>query len=496
MKINHRIILVFAYILLGSSCSKDFLNEIKPENGDVTEDVVFSSKEGAESAITGMLDIFREENYNGYPNTGNLTNRGLQTTMFLFEVRANDVFDAYYSWWRAEGSWEESGYGRIQTGTRTKQIWDMFYKVINNANVIIKRVPDLTDVAPEQKEAFIAEAKAARAYAYFWLARVYQFTYAKDPQAKAIPIYMEPTTSATIGNPRSTLQEVYDLILEDLLYAVDKLPTDRTGKFRINKNVASGILAEVYQELAPGNAAYWEKVSTYAHAAREGFPLTSNAEYNSGFNSVSNSGWIWAFPVPDEQSLSYYSQFSYMDPYYGYYRNIAINTSFVNLFSATDIRKSRFLYWGDVAGYPALVYQTTKYTSRSTSAIQGDILLMRSAEMLLAEAEALAQQDELQGAIDLLFELQGLRDPNATKLAANTPKQDIIDAILLERRKELYAENGMSYFDLKRYQKDLVRNGNHPYPITVPNDDKRWVFQIPLAEIDANPNINPGDQNP
>jgi hypothetical protein len=493
-------LMALAGILVLASCKKNFLNEIKPENGDLTENVVFSSKQGAESALTGIYDIFREENFNGYGgsnNTGNLTNRGLQTVMFLFEVRGNDIFDAYYSWWRSEGAWEESSVGRVQSGSRTKQIWDMFYKAINNANVIIKRVPDLTDATPADKDAMVAEAKAIRAYSYFWLARIYQFAYAKNPTAPAVPIYTEPTTSQTQGKPRASLQDVYDLIIvPDLEDAVTKLPATRVDKYRINKNVAQGMLAEVYQELAMKDPSLWQKAIDNAQAARSGYPLMSNTAYADGFNKITNTEWIWGFPVPDNQSLSYYSEFSYMDPYYGYYRNIALNTSFVNTFSATDIRRNRFYYWGSVAGYPALVWQTRKYTSRSTTSIQGDILLMRSAEMYLIEAEALAQQNKIPESIDVLFAIQGLRDPSAVKLPTTTSQSDLINAILLERRKALYGEIGAYYFDLKRYQRALVRDGNHPYPITVAANDPRWLFQIPIGEIDANPNINPADQNP
>jgi hypothetical protein len=497
MKIYKIIALIGTALIILPSCKKTYLSEIKPENGDLTEDVIFSNKAGAESALTGIYDIFREENFNGYGGGGSsLTNRGLQTVMFLFEVRGDDVFDAYYSWWRAEGAWEEGGYGRVQTGSRTKQIWDMFYKAINNANVIIKRVPDLSDATQDEKDAMVAEAKAVRAYSYFWLARIYQFTYAKNPDAPGVPVYTEPTNAQTVGKARTSLKEMYDLIVSDLSDAVANLPTARLGKYRINKNVAEGMLAEVYQELAMSDNSLWTSAISNAQAARDGYPLMSNADYAKGFNDINNPEWIWGFPVPDNQSLSYYSLFSYMDPYYGYYRNIAINTSLVDSFSATDIRKQRFLYWGTVAGYPALVYQTTKFTSRSTAAIQGDIVLMRSAEMLLIEAEGLAQEDKIPESIDALFELQSLRDPSAVKLPETTSKDDLINAILMERRKTLYGETGAYYFDLKRYQRPLVRDGNHPYPLTIPADDNRWLFQIPISEIDANPNINPADQNP
>lgn len=496
MKQYKWIVLAAAMISGLTSCKKSFL-ELTPENGDYSDGIIFSSKAGADMALTGLYWIYRSENYRGYggtPGSNNLTCRGLQTIMFFFEVKGNDLFDAYNTWWRTEGAWEENGNGRIQTGSRTNQIWDVFYKVVNNSNAIIRKVPEIKSMTQTEKDQMIAEAKANRAYAYFWLARVYQYTYAKNPDAPSIPLYTEPSTAQTQGNPRAPLKDVYKLIVDDLNESIGKLTAARSGKFRINKNVAQGILAEVYQELAMSDATLWQKAIENAQAARTGYPLMSNEAYASGFNNIDNPEWIWGLPVPEDQTLSYYSQFSFMDTEGGYYRNIAVNQSFADLYSATDTRKELLIHVAS-SSIPALQYQTRKYRTRVEGSITGDIILMRSAEMLLIEAEGLAQQNKLQEAIDLLYTLQQLRDPAATKMAL-APKDAVIKAILLERRKELYGELGTYYFDLKRYQRPLLRDGNHPYPIKVEANDPKWLFQLPQSEVDANPNINPADQNP
>jgi hypothetical protein len=500
MQLNKLFLLAGISLITFSSCKKTFLNDPSPQNGSLTDNIIFSTKAGAENAITGIYWIFRSENYNGYAgspnNSGNLTNRGLQTVSFFFEVRGNDIFDGYSSWWRSEGAWEEGFYGRSQNSSRTRQIWDMFYKAINNANAVIKNVPALGDASTDEKDALIAEAKAIRAYSYFWLARIYQFTYAKNINAAGVPIYTEPANSSSEGNARESLKNIYTLIVADLEEAVAKLPAARVGKYRINKNAAQGILAEVYEEMAPADNALWDKAILNAQGARSGYPLMSNTNYAAGFNDVTNGEWIWGFPVSNAESLTYYSEFSYMDPTNGYYRNIVVNSAFVNLFTATDTRKALFSALTPNPAAPQRLYTTRKYRSRTAGAQNGDILVMRSAEMYLIEAEALAQQNKITQSIDVLFTIQSLRDPSAVKLLPTTTKDDLMNAILIEKRKELYAETGMPYFDLKRYQLPLVRNGNHPYLFTVPATDARWLFQIPLVELDANPNINPADQNP
>ncbi|NIG52050.1 RagB/SusD family nutrient uptake outer membrane protein [Chitinophaga sp. Cy-1792] len=488
-----KISILAAMLIMTESCSKNYLNDIKAENGDLTSSILFTTKAGAVNALTGIYYILRSENYNGYGgdpnNSGNLTNRGLKTDQFFFDVRGNDIIPTT-SWWGNEYNWAENSYGRIATGSRTLQVWDMFYKVINNANAIIKNIGGVSDASDADKAALSAEAAALRAYSYFWLARVYQFTYAKDANAKAVPIYTTPGIS---GNPRATMKEVYTLIVSDLENAVAKLPADRDKKYRINKNVAAGILAEVYQELAMADPSLWQKAIDNAKIAYDGFPMMSNATYLAGFNDLSNGEWIWGFPVPVDQTLSYYSLFSFIDPVGGYYRNIYINDGFVNLFSATDARKATFVALAPNANYPYRKYQTHKYQAKES--MSGDILVMRAAEMYLIEAEALAQQGKVSEGTDALYAIQSLRDPAYVKPAGLT-KDQLIAAVLLERRKELYAEIGAEFFDLKRYQRPLKRTGTHwSVVLDVPAEDERWLFQVPQPEMDANPSIPASDQN-
>jgi hypothetical protein len=72
--------------------------------------------------------------------------------------------------------------------------------------------------------------------------------------------------------------------------------------------------------------------------------------------------------------------------------------------------------------------------------------------------------------------------------------------ILLERRIELWGE-GFRGFDLKRLKLGVDRNNSNHNPLvartmTLPAESGEFIYQIPQAEIDANPNIGEEDQNP
>jgi hypothetical protein len=55
---------------------------------------------------------------------------------------------------------------------------------------------------------------------------------------------------------------------------------------------------------------------------------------------------------------------------------------------------------------------------------------------------------------------------------------------------------GVEYFDLKRYQRPLVRDGIQWAMLNIPATDNRWRWQIPQTEMDANKALTAADQNP
>ena len=114
--------------------------------------------------------------------------------------------------------------------------------------------------------------------------------------------------------------------------------------------------------------------------------------------------------------------------------------------------------------------------------------MMRKSEMVLIDAEAQYHLGDEPNARDLLFALQSDRDPNAVK--TTTSGQTLLDEILLERRKELYAELGVEWFDAKRYRKPILRDAVHRIVLNVPADSELFWLKIPQSEIDANPNID------
>ena len=480
-----KILIFIVGVILFASCSNDWLDVAEPHDGNVTPNVLYVNEQSITNAVVGSIAILRD--YYG----GRHVTVGLRYYNLGFDFMGNDITSNPGQWWTYESAWNATI--TSQTGYQTSYHWTMFYKAINDVNTKIAGIGQST-VNEAIKTKFIAELRAIRGLCYFSLAREYQFSYANVAKTEpCVPIYIVPTTSETKGNDRASVQQVYAQILSDLDFAVTNLPTARSSKFRINKNLAQAFRANVHLEMQS-----WALAEADANASRQGYALMDKTTYQStGFNNIGTGEWMWGFPFQPDQAWGYASLFSHLDIFrlQNGYKNFFINQNFVALFSATDMR--------NVFVTPTPIYTTArpwaKYGARKFQDRQpnadGDWVMMRSSEMYLVEAEALARQagKEAQGAA-LLYSLQKFRDPSA--IVSGNTGQALVDEILVERRKELYGEIGTEFFDLKRYNRPMVRNGNHAlsHTFTVPAGSLKWNFQIPQTEFDRNPNIKV--QNP
>jgi len=478
----HKAILIFTLVSISMGCS-EFLDEPKPTTAVAPQDV-FSSEDGVRAHFNGIYRNLRSQWESVDGQSGGSTDTwGIVAINLARMVKGVDMMvpSGWYQWdYRHEN--------RSSTYRRVNFVWDFLYETVNQTNIIIKGVAE-SEFPESSKNLLTAEARAIRAWAYFNLIREFQHAYLADPNAPGIPVYTEPASIESVGNPRGTVQDVYDLIVGDLDFAVQNLDPDgsRLLKSNININVAYGIMAQVKLEMGQ-----WGDAKNAAIAARNGYSLAAD-QYGDGFNKIENPEWIWGFPQRNDQTIYYGNPASHIDHFVLGYNSVFVNDDFVNLFSPTDVRNlfvAEF-YGGEPTDY--YYYITTKFVQNED--FSDDVVMMRVAEMYLIEAEAKAELGE-SDAGDVLFELQSNRDPNAVK-SGNTGVA-LIDEILIERRKELYGEIGVSFMDIKRRQLPLTRTGNHPdaYRFDFPANSDEFILRIPQREIDSNDLVSESDQNP
>ena len=124
-----------------------------------------------------------------------------------------------------------------------RKIWTSLYRLINNANILIENAEGGQTIGMTQEEldAFNAEARFFRAYAYNMLVTLYG----------DVPLLTEALSQPKTDFVRTPSSEVNAAIEQDLLFGVQSLPDPGSARYesRINKAMAHQLLAEVYLRL-------------------------------------------------------------------------------------------------------------------------------------------------------------------------------------------------------------------------------------------------------
>ncbi len=492
-KIKNNILgaLLIGATILGSSCNKEYLQKDPPTS--LSPENIFASTKNAMAAINGMHRMMYVQWYStqalgGY--SGNMLYMDILGEDFVMTAQANGWFVSEYRWLGQ----------RNDASTICRFSYGFYYTLIGNANMIIANI-DNAEGPESDKKLIKGQAYAYRAWCYYQMIQLFSERYVNGAanDGLGLALVLEPRVGAL---PRNTIAEVYTQINKDIDEAITLLNgITRPAKSHLNVNVAKGIKARI--ALTQQN---WALAAQMASEARQGFALMSNTQYLEGFSNTTNPEWMWGIDHRDDHPTYFYSFYAYLGNFSSTNTRGNPKAIFAPLYariSQTDIRKQLWDSTGADASFPLVSggtrkpYMTRKFLLTNPGNSNGDLVFMRSAEMYLIEAEALARQTGKETeARQALFTLAKQRDPNYV-LSTNSG-QDLIDEILIQRRVELWAE-GFRFYDLKRLNLPLDRTGgNHDNSLAQlmqePAGTKNWIFLIPRAEIENSQNIV--QQNP
>ncbi|QJD96844.1 RagB/SusD family nutrient uptake outer membrane protein [Mucilaginibacter robiniae] len=241
---KYSIIFISAAVLIASftSCKKGYLNE-KPYSSYTPLTVTDSL--GFEASAIGLYNL----------TTSILTYSSAQGWPSVWQV-GTDVANA-----TAQQQGIEVPYYNYAQLTSTdgaaSYIWGRYYAVINNANTLIDNAEDgsNTKLGTVGKRQVEAEAKFFRAYAYHHLATLFG----------RVPITIHSITTPKTDYTRSSLDDVNNLIVSDLTYAITYLADLNAGSgrtntqnkpvSRANKYMAMQLLAEAYLRMGKNDLA-------------------------------------------------------------------------------------------------------------------------------------------------------------------------------------------------------------------------------------------------
>ncbi|CAM1345599.1 RagB/SusD family nutrient uptake outer membrane protein [Tenacibaculum amylolyticum] len=375
--------------------------------------------------------------------------------------------------------------------------WRYYYRVINASNLVIKSLGGNDAVITDANRTSMGQAKAIRAYAYFYLTQFYIPEYSAS--SKVLPIYTEANSGAAA---QSTTEEVYQLMIKDLEDAIVLLDSySRTDLYQVNKDVAKGLLAYVYA--ARGSSADNTRARELAEEVINGgaFPLTTKEKATGGFNNVNeNPSWMWGVDITTDNGLDLISWWGQMDYFTFSYQSFGdlkqIDSGLFGSIKDEDVRKTQFgTNAASTSTYlsPINKFYDAKRIFRGQRNIDSDYIYMRIDEMYMLSAE-LSAREGLEGAARTrLKEVLAHRFDNPADYAYvdTLSGQDLLNEIYLQTRIEFWGE-GKSFLALKRNKATLVRGANHIYLAgeSIPYNDDRLVFEIPQSEIQNNPFIN------
>ena len=221
-------ILVMVLMVLLSGCNSLFDKEI-PEY-QVSDATAVTDQASAETALLGVYSY--------------LGDYGVFSAYYL-------VDDAYRCG-LLEGTYRSSDYERnleaLSVPSEHRELlekWKLCGQMINAANNLlaaIEKVNDANFVGGRKKE-IIAEARFLRAFAQLYLMKHYAFFW--DLDSKYGPLMRRvPGTLSNNNMERSGVREAYNLILEDLDYAIDYGPVYK-DVFSASRGLAKGFKVEV-----------------------------------------------------------------------------------------------------------------------------------------------------------------------------------------------------------------------------------------------------------
>lgn len=536
-------------IITMTSCSEDFL-ETKPTDAIASADAL-ATADNMSLVLNGLHRLLyaqsqtllsggaseRSGNHYWVPLDDNLAGGIIQS------APANNLN------WQSDTQWISHN---LETSLTSEHLWYQRYHIIASTNAIINKAAEGTIPEDAKFKEVLGQAHAYRAYAYLSLVQHYAKGYlignpATDPGVPLLFASEAPFTS----EPRSSVQAIYDQCMLDINTSIKYFegatarPTGTAdAKSQLNIDVAYGLKARIAL-----NSGEWRIAADAAKLARKNYPIMGESDYYTGFNTTLLSEVIWGSNVIGTETTFFRSYFYLMSNTFNG-SQVKNNPKIMDkrLYAQipdTDYRKGLFLKdapnssssasngeggwanntnplytteaefnaainairteYGLTSAYRTHPYMHFKMKNKAPNTTDpDDIILMRSSEMYLIEAEAEAMLNNVVAAQNALKPLGEERDSSYDVTIYNT-KEKLMDHIKFQRGLELWGE-GFLYTDKIRWDEgiDHAANGgsgasqvlyNDGFKQDKPSVNKEWLFKIPQAEMDANPNLTPADQN-
>lgn len=505
---------LLSVILLATSCSLE-----KMPSGSVSTNDVQSIDDVTK--LRNYLYIRLRGMYSGSYIYGG----ELMTDIFHASIGYGNRGGIYHKWqWTATESLAEGLWGHVYFTTATANF------LIQEMDKLAEKV-ELSDAEKALLDTYYGEAYFLKAAAMFESVKMFAEPYTKSTSALGMMIVdtYNPTSDASTYPARSTVGETYEYIDKYLGMAATKLASvpGKVASMFLTSDAVSAMQARVALYKGDYSTAI-SKSTTLIESGK--YPLISaeNVASQEDRNKVIDKfNALWTDDSGEECMMQLYADYaasslpSSLEYYYismnanGIYAPDYIPEQWIiDLYPSNDIRTLWFgnhtLTYQNINGNAMILKKfpgnrKLQDPSKTTSDYINKIKLFRIAEQYLIAAEAYANSGDDEKANDYLNMLLTAREFYHEDVVL---RGDLLkEAIKAERVKELIGE-GFRFYDLKRYGQGFARSAAQNTNIitnagstqtelfSASASDFRWLWPIPQAEIDSNPQIaeqqNPG----
>lgn len=444
------------FLLLMVSCV-DYLEIDSPKN-QMVGDYIFAEKGTVESALAHIYAGFREIG----PTKGSIS--GLSNLMGHY---ADELEHLSESQTTVRDFFTNSV---LPTNSEIEGIWNNSYTLIYQGNRILEGVSKSADFDKHDKDQYLGEAYFIRALVHFYLTNLFG----------DIP-YIN-STDYRINNTISKVERavLLDSLLSDVAKARELLSigSNTESQFRPDKWTASALMARIYLEQGD-----WEKALSLAIKIIDDGPFYLESDLSLVFKKTS-SETIWQLDSGSPESNTHQGRIFVALSYPP--ENTALTESLVNAFEPGDMR---FRHWvGNISDGVNTYYFPYKYREYGPTEPKEECsIIFRLSEVYLIAAEAEVRLGLLDAGRN---HLNALRERASLSSLAKTDQAGLLDAVLHERRVELFSEHGHRYFDLKRMKMvNSVLSVSKPFW-----DETDILLPLPENELLKNPNLMPQNE--
>lgn len=364
-------------------------------------------------------------------------------------------------------TWERTDF---YAGAEQSRDWNMAYRRIMYCNIVLEGVQEISrDNDPLAWDNVKGTALFHRALSLYQLAQLFCPVYTIDGAANALGLPLRKESDITVSVPRSSLAETYTFILDDLKAAESLLPEKALVPMRPARPALYALLARIYLQMGD-----YGQAKVYGAACLE-YPYKLYDFNNLDENKVTDV--TFDFVAYNHPEVLFFSLVG--SPEINLAAGWRVNQETYVIYEETDIRKK--VFFREVNGHHRFIGNYSGLWLLFVGLAIDEVIL------IMAETECRIGDEQL--ALNWLNTLRKNRiRSNAYLPMVLTDRDELLTAILLERRKELLLR-GVRWDDMRRL------NREDRYPVTLnrkalgneirvePNDG-RYVFPLSQNVID------------